>query len=157
LPVPVVTATGAQVCTGPYATYQWYMNGAFIPGATSQCYQATASGSYSVVITDSIGCTGISDTTSVVVVSARDGFSGPAFELYPNPARDQVQIRFTQPVVGNGSLRLFDLAGSLVKEANFADFGSVQTLDLKGLAAGSYVVEVVGTTSLGRRKFVLVP
>ncbi len=42
------------------ASYQWLLNGLPIPGATSQNYTASVSGSYSVILTTAFGCV---DTT----------------------------------------------------------------------------------------------
>jgi PKD repeat protein len=44
-------------------TYQWLLNGVPIPGATSQNYTTSLSGLYSVIVTNSYGCT---DTTGVL-------------------------------------------------------------------------------------------
>jgi len=45
------------------STYQWLNNGVPIPGATSQNYTTSLSGLYSVIVTNSYGCT---DTTGVL-------------------------------------------------------------------------------------------
>jgi hypothetical protein len=54
-----VTVSG----TGPF-TYQWYLNGTAIAGATASAYTATAAGSYTVGVTDSSGTT--TSTAAVV-------------------------------------------------------------------------------------------
>jgi hypothetical protein len=46
--------------TGDYVGYQWYFNGAPIPGATSRDYAATVSGNYSVWAEIGEGCTAMS-------------------------------------------------------------------------------------------------
>ncbi len=45
---------------GPGYTYQWLLNGGIIMGANQQTYTTSISGSYSVIVTNSYGCT---DTT----------------------------------------------------------------------------------------------
>ncbi len=66
-PAPVCQG-GAVLLTASAATgntYQWRMNGTPISGATAQTLTATASGSYSVVVTNS----GLSATSNTVVVT----------------------------------------------------------------------------------------
>lgn len=61
---------GAVVLTGVSntgTTYQWQNNGAAISGATNNNYIASASGSYSVIITAPNGCSTVSPTILVVV------------------------------------------------------------------------------------------
>jgi len=72
-PAPVITgpATGCEgsfvtLSTVLYASYQWYRDGVIIPGALGQTYDATVSGSYTVEVTDALGCTGISPAAKVV-------------------------------------------------------------------------------------------
>ena len=72
---PAITANGATTfCDGGSVVLtsssasgnQWYLNGTAISGATSQSYTATASGSYTVVVTTS-GCSTTSAATTVTV------------------------------------------------------------------------------------------
>ena len=78
LPTATITpATAQTVATGQTVTfsvnttsgaaYQWYNNGTPISGATSTTYVASASGSYSVVVTNSSGCSKTSSSVSLTV------------------------------------------------------------------------------------------
>ncbi len=81
-PVPVAVSPagpftlcqgGSQVITGPGGTgltYQWLLNNAIIPGATSQTYSANATGNYRVRVTTSNSCSDTSQPVSVNVVAA---------------------------------------------------------------------------------------
>jgi hypothetical protein len=77
-PTATITAGGATTfCqggsvvlnanTGTGLTYQWRNNGTNISGATAASYTANAAGSYTVVVTNSNGCTATSTATSVTV------------------------------------------------------------------------------------------
>jgi hypothetical protein len=76
---PVVTITGnSTFCTGGSTmltssagmTYQWFMNGSPIVGATSPAYSATAAGWYNVWVTNSNGCGDSSATAVNVTINA---------------------------------------------------------------------------------------
>ncbi len=73
---PQVQATGQTTfCTGGRVTLQtnattgiqWFYNGAVVPGATNPSFEANATGSYTVSVTNSSGCA----NTSAEAVSAR--------------------------------------------------------------------------------------
>ncbi len=77
LPVVTVTASGATtfcsggsvVLNGPTgaASYQWNRNGTAVSGATTASYTATSSGSYTLNLTNSNGCSNTSAARNVVV------------------------------------------------------------------------------------------
>ena len=80
-PAPTVSITGStQLCPGETVTlssstgdtYQWYLNGNPINGATSQTYSASAAGTYAVDVTNSNPCNGagMSANTTVTVLTA---------------------------------------------------------------------------------------
>ncbi len=80
-PVAVITPAGpTTVCApgtvtlnatvGTGYTYQWYNAGGVISGASTQTYTATATGSYSVLITSAGGCKDTSAGTSVTIASS---------------------------------------------------------------------------------------
>jgi hypothetical protein len=77
-PIATVTAAGPTgICqggsvvlnstTGAGYTYQWQINGATIPGATSSSYTASSQGDYNVVITNVSACTATSEAITVTV------------------------------------------------------------------------------------------
>jgi gliding motility-associated-like protein len=78
-PTPVITAGGpTSICqggsvvlnAGSAASYQWYLNGGIIAGATGNTYTASASGVYTVVSTNTSGCTSAPSTGITVTVNA---------------------------------------------------------------------------------------
>jgi PKD repeat protein len=54
------------VSADTFQNYQWYLNGLLISGANAATYQATQSGEYRLVASDSNGCSG---TSNVVIIS----------------------------------------------------------------------------------------
>ena len=62
---PGVTNINLSSSSSGTFTYQWYMNGSIISGATNATYSATATGDYSVEITNAFGCSDTSATTTL--------------------------------------------------------------------------------------------
>jgi len=87
-PVPAITSSGAttfcqgnsitlQATTGAGYTYQWLLGGTPISGATSDTYGASASGNYTVTITNGT-CVGTSAPFAVNVLPAPPAVITPA-------------------------------------------------------------------------------
>ena len=77
-PTPTITPGGPTTFTYPGSVTlnsssatgnQWYLNGGPIGGATNQAYIATASGNYTVVVTDGNGCVSAPSAPTNVVVN----------------------------------------------------------------------------------------
>ncbi len=75
-PSPYITGSATNNCPSSYVSlsipasyvsYQWNLNGSPISGATANTYEATVSGSYTVSVTDSNGCSGTSDSHVVTI------------------------------------------------------------------------------------------
>ncbi|MEM0997664.1 MAG: HYR domain-containing protein [Bacteroidota bacterium] len=150
-PAPVISVVGQDLCTTPFASYQWFLNGNVIPGATSQCFTPTGSGSFTVLVTAQAGgCETQSDP--IQFVSLDNGLSDQDFSVYPNPTRDLLNIRMEQPLLESGSVMIYDVAGRIVQRVNFEMLESEMTLDLSQVSAGTYFVELVAGEFRGRRK-----
>lgn len=128
-PAPAITALGSlDICaTGSVklktaskigSVYQWYFNGSIIVGATSNVYIATAAGSYYVKETNAAGCNK-SSLSVIVTDSCRKGnelITNTEFNIYPNPARDQITIdmKFSTVLNENVSIQIINRLGQVV-------------------------------------------
>lgn len=151
LPQPTITQSGNQLCTGSFATYQWYLNGALIPGATSQCINISSGGGYSVVVSGSNGCFG---TSPVFTTVGLDDGEEIAFHVYPVPATTAVKLHVPAPLEGAGEIRLYDLTGRSVRAWVFTRLDEETTLDLTGLADGTYILQLQAPQWAGVRRVV---
>lgn len=87
--IPTITQNGGQLQSSAAMSYQWFLNGNPINGATSQTYVPTQSGSYTVQVTDMNGC---SATSSVFNYTTTSYISSTNYEvsIYPNPTEGNV-------------------------------------------------------------------
>jgi hypothetical protein len=149
-PVPTFTQSGNLLTASQsWPTYQWLMNGSNIPGATNMTYTIAQTASYSLRVTDSVGCEGISDTTMIVSIDAQMG-QWSDLAIFPNPSTGQFTLETGNPIGFPIQVLIRDMFGRTLRMENLQDLGQQQTFDIRNFAAGNYMVEV--TSDLGHRK-----
>lgn len=88
--------------------WQWFFNGAPLPGEDSTYHLAQNSGAYYVSYTDGAGCAWSSDTLNVVLNVGLEVIDTAASVLYPSPATNRLWLRNGPPIA---SVRAWDMAG----------------------------------------------
>ncbi|MFY7965255.1 MAG: PKD domain-containing protein, partial [Chitinophagaceae bacterium] len=89
---PTISASGpTTICNGGSVdltstlatSYQWYLNGSPISGATNQTYTASSNGNYTVVVTNASGCSSAPSAITTVTISVltTPSISGPSIGL----------------------------------------------------------------------------
>lgn len=144
LPFPsaVITQNGDTFCTSTTGvTYQWYLNGNPVNGATQACHVVTAPGNYYVVVTDSNGCTGTSNM--LVGMEVFPGLS--SLSVSPNPSTGYFILNGNATERILAQLSIMDLSGK--KILNIPDLelsGSFRyPLDISQFSAGIYSLRIV--------------
>jgi PKD repeat protein len=132
-------------------SYQWYMNGNAISGATDYFYVAIESGNYNVIATDNNGCE-VEAVIFDVIANVPAAASEPEFSLYPNPVYSKLQIQLAAKIPYSvSSIRLVNAIGELMPV--YADLSSL-SLDCTSLEAGIYFLEIIVETKTFRLKFI---
>lgn len=108
-----------------YAAYLWST------GATSQTIAVSVSGSYSVTVTDSYGCSS-RDTVNVfvnpVTVFENKVNASETIAVYPNPANDYVRFVSRLP---DGRLTIFNVSGKIIYQSDISGSIEINTLAWK--------------------------
>jgi len=112
------------------ASYQWYLNGSAIPGATAQNYEANESGAYQVTSVN--GCLSTSTTFNAIISGLHES-SQHAMVIYPNPAEAMFTIQYA---AATEQIQVLDLAGRIV----FASATNGKTSESITLSPGVYTV-----------------
>ncbi len=141
-PTPVVNVIGAHLLgTGSYISYQWFLNGSAIAGATSSTYSYSAAGVYKVRVTDANGCSATSanhtvatQTNGVNTIAAAGDVS-----IYPNPATNVLHVVSAE----NVKVVLMTPVGKIVLEQK-----DVMDINISGLANGVYMVMVYNEANI---------
>jgi hypothetical protein len=130
---------------------QWFLNGNPIPGATGQFYSPTENGFYSVQTNDN-GC--LSDMSQIInftLTDTSETFDGKGILVYPNPAKDRLQILYDVNRLELKTAVVFDMVGRMV-DVPFENGG----LQLAGMQPGVYYLKVMDAAGklVGAQSFV---
>lgn len=146
---PVITVNGAQLSTTATAiSYQWYLNGNPIPGATGPVYNTLQNGTYSLVVSN--GPCSAQSSGVIVNVGIEETAGGNSYSIFPNPFTDHISFN------RNGSelaeVSLYDMSGRLLFCQQVT--GNSGTLFMGDLAAGIYRIEFISAS--GKATFKLI-
>jgi hypothetical protein len=150
---PIINNSGGVLSVSNVSgTYQWFLNGNAINGATFSSFTPTTPGTYSVSVTSG-GCSSLSSTLSISTVSIASLLQ-QSLQIFPNPAKDRLHISFSDPNINEFQLRMVDLTGKMVVDQHYTSHtsGSVIELGLDHLSSGMYQVILVHPTGVLTRK-----
>jgi len=146
-PNPQVAEQGDSlvVANGPFAQYQWYFNGAPIPGAIVDFHVPNESGNYQVIVWDENDCQGSSSNIEYTFTGVADLGSLYDIKVYPNPTNNffTLEVDFGKRI--SGTISLMDMTGrQIIIPENLADVSSIRrTFDMEHLAMGVYQLRLV--------------
>jgi hypothetical protein len=139
------TSNGNTLTANDATTYQWFLNGNEIPGATQQTYEITETGNYSVMVVDENGCDGVSEPMNANYTGINI-FSRGQLRAFPNPASDVVQVQVPLELFGQ-DLKVTNALGEVV-----ITIGSIKSewtrLDCSSLSRGCYNLSVGAKSQL---------
>lgn len=135
--VPTITQNGNILSSSPATSYQWFLNGNPISGATSQSYTVTQNGSYTVQTTDSNGCTATSNPIIVSNVGIEQTENEISFNIFPNPASSGFTIQSEHQIF---NISVISAEGKNVYTAERL-FGTVY-VDCNDWAKGLYIINL---------------
>jgi hypothetical protein len=95
--------------------------------------------------------------TGTDFTGVQENNTGISFSTYPNPADDQVNIRFNLPVSSNVTLNIYDISGKLIRSENKGTLSGEQKLllDVSQLNAGMYRIELITNSGTSNSKIIV--
>jgi hypothetical protein len=151
---PQITLSGKVFTSTAAASYQWYINGTAIPGATEQTDTAIVTGTYTVVATDEFGC---SQTSSGLGYASGAG-GAISLAVYPNPSKGQFTVNFVINTADNVQVALYNTLGQEVYTQNYSGFSGFfnNTINETSLSSGVYVLKVlVGNKTYSQKVLII--
>ncbi|MBA2422606.1 MAG: T9SS type A sorting domain-containing protein [Chitinophagales bacterium] len=155
-PFPTISQNGNTLTASPADSYQWQFNSIDVTGATNQNYEATQSGLYTVIITDSNGCTN-SATIDVVFTGMENLSLASNLFIYPNPSNGNFVIELLSELKGEEiSVEIFNAIGQLVfsYQERFDNSPYKKEIDLSPQATGVYLIRLKTETDFINQKMI---
>lgn len=128
-------------------SYQWYLDDEAITGGTGPAWFAQADGDYTVIVTDTTGCTTTAGPYAIIGSGIRDN-DAVRMTARPNPFVDRCEVVFSEPVGTEATLALMDVTGRTQRLVRGTGTRSI-TIDRGSLAAGIYHARLIEHGSLG--------
>ncbi len=136
---PVITQNGNILTSSPAVSYQWYINGTAINGATLQSYTASQNGNYTVEITDSNGCTTMSNPVTFYTIGIETENNPINFTVFPNPVSNNFTIQ-TDNTLFTYNVTISSLTGNIIFSNQ--NISGTHIIDCNNWAAGVYILNV---------------
>jgi hypothetical protein len=147
--IPTVTeGTPGTLSSSSAVTYQWYLNGQQIVGATNQDYTPLQDGIYLVRITDANGCVYMySAGYKYVIPTGTSGIANAgAVNIYPNPSTGIFTID-NSALKSDYDVIVYNAVGKLVNEGR-----NITTLDMSAFSSGIYYLTISSKEGILNRK-----
>ncbi len=147
-----IQITAINAGTAP--SYEWYLNGALVPGITSSVYFNTFNDhdSVSCRVTSNGLCGGYPSFNSVVIHVNNTGIGQVSADhdiaLYPNPASEKLNVTWENYSQGGASVIISDIAGREVFRTtiNVTKSQGHTSFDLPTLQNGIYLVNIISAS-----------
>lgn len=158
-PYPNFTVSGnilSSTAVGTFS-YQWFLNDTLLAGANASTYTALVSGNYRLQLVDSNGCTRKSFPISVLITGIRKNINESQLLIYPNPAKEEVEITFTNSAAELVDIKIRDMVGKLVftESTAFPSSNFNQKINLRDWNKGIYFIELKTNATKIARKLVV--
>ena len=151
--IPVISVSGSALSSTSATTYQWYLNGQPITGATSQTFTPTTPGIYVVRITDANGCV-YQYSKGYKYSSGSTGLNeidlSNEMTAYPNPTNGLIELKNIEKFGAEFQVRVMDQAGKV-----HIQIRNASTLNLSHLPNGIYFVQVTSGQQVAHKNIVL--
>ena len=156
--IPTITQSGSVLtCTTSGVTYQWYLNGHILNGAVNQSYTVTANGHYTVIVTNSFGCSATSAIDTIINAGIQENITQNSFNVYPNPSNGNFTLNFTVNKIDNYTIEIHNVVGQIVYKEFLGNFSGTYSkqINVSNFGKGIYMLSLINSKNQGVKKIVV--
>jgi len=135
---PVITNDGEALVASGTGTYQWFLDGTSIDGATDAAWVPVQNGSYTVEISDANGCSSTSEAY-LFLSTGMDAQTPLELLVMPNPSDGTFVIQ--QPASQGRQFEILDATGKRLLTDRFD--GLRTTVNMRNAEQGIYFLRVL--------------
>jgi hypothetical protein len=136
---PSISQSGDVLnCDSTGTTYQWYLNGIAINGATAKTYTVTQSGSYQVKVIDASNCGSLLSAALNVTASGISIVDANLYwRIFPNPSAEKIYLQTKEAEV---NYTILSVDGKIIlSESNW---NSANPISINQLNNGVYMIQI---------------
>jgi Secretion system C-terminal sorting domain len=154
LPTPNIYINGAVFSTDSAPSYEWFLNGVTL-NLFTQSITVTATGNYTVQVSNANDCSGSSGSVAYSVPTATEAEAAHQLSVAPNPSNGAFHLDLPSDwETSDLQIALYDLSGRAVP-ATFLQAGHRIDVDATLLAAGIYTLSANTTNASASARVVV--
>ncbi|OFX22088.1 MAG: hypothetical protein A2033_14385 [Bacteroidetes bacterium GWA2_31_9] len=160
-PSTIITGNSSTIfadAAGGYGhyVYNWESNPAGFSGTSAGAtVSPTVTTDYSITVTSAFN--EVISTCSIIVEPV--GISeveNSAINIYPNPARNELNIDFGSISSSDLTVKIYNLVGELIYMKKYTDFESKAKIELSKFSAGVYYLSVSSNKEFAKKKITII-
>jgi uncharacterized protein YceK len=147
--IPIITQNTNVLSSSLGHNYQWFLDNIIINGATSQDYTVLQSGDYTVIVTDSNGCSAVSLPFNLASVGLTESAATNNYIIIPNP--NNGKFRIATAIMESGVVKITNILGKIVYQSQMTNLD----IDLSSQPKGTYIMSIHMNDKIVNKKIVI--
>ena len=156
-PTPEIFIEGqVLLCNLSGYDYQWLLNDEIIQGANAQYYFPESIGTYTVMLSNDLGCEELSTPFQFSTASINEFDKDFESSIYPNPSNDIFEIYINSTTTQNISVEVYNPIGKMIHSFSDTQVNTYKkTYDFSSYASGLYHVVIKTAHTEKHHKLIL--
>lgn len=154
-PTPIIQQVSTFLASSSPNGNQWYLDSINLPSDTNQFYTPQTTGYYSVIVTDTNGCSSTSTQFYFTQVGINSPGENNSFLIFPNPSTGSIAIVFSNHGDRNVKIQIVNIIGEIIYQSNEGSQNIYRKIDLSDEPSGSYLINVITENSVLKQKLII--